>query len=87
MIQDVDQDGRITGPDFNTFTKIISDYSLSLPVHIGSCGVTSWNHYIKTFELQSVDAVAVANVHHMSGEALRTLRSTCRMAGIDLRSA
>ena len=85
IVQDVGRDGRVVGPSATTLSSFISDLNTDLPIHIGSTGLTSWNHYITMFSLDYVDAVAVSNIHHMSEDALRALRSSCKISKISVR--
>jgi len=85
LLQDVDNDGRIIGPSIQKLSSFIDALDIDLPIHIGSAGLTSWDHYTSMFALDTVDAVSITNIHHMSIDALQSLRSSCKVNGIPIR--
>ena len=85
LIQDVNLDGRVVGSDIETIKEIHNLLPQDLPIHIGSCGLVSWDQYSELLELDYVDAVAVNNVHHMSIKACKTLREYCKMKKLNIR--
>lgn len=87
MIQDVSRDGRVVGPDLPLYSSFIKQMPFDMPIHIGSSALTSWAHYVSMFGLDSVDAVASTNIHHMSETALRELRASCKINNISVRNA
>lgn len=85
LLQDVDNDGRIMGPSIQKLSSFIDALDIDLPIHIGSAGLTSWDHFASTFALGTVDAVSITNIHHMSIDALQSLRSSCKVNEIRIR--
>jgi len=85
LIQDVDRDGRVIGYDKTVLTTVMREIGDSIPIHIGSCALTSWDQYVEVLSLTNIDAVAISNIHHMSRDSLRALREKCRIASIDVR--
>ena len=85
LIQDVEQDGRVIGANVDFIKKFCEFLPNTIPIHIGSCGLVEWDQYIELLKLDYVDAVSVNNVHHMSVEAIRSLRGHCIMDQINVR--
>ena len=85
FLQDVDQDGRVIGADVDSIKKVCEFLPNNMPIHIGSCGLVEWEQYIELLKLDYVDAVSVNNVHHMSAEAIRSLRGHCIVEKINIR--
>ena len=85
FLQDVNHDGRVIGSDINAIKEIQKFLPPELPIHIGSCGLVSWDQYAELLELDYVDAVSVNNVHHMSIKACKTLREYCKMKNLNIR--
>ena len=85
LIQDVGRDGRVIGYDKTVLTAVMEEIGDSIPIHIGSCALTSWDQYIEVLSLTAIDAVAISNIHHMSRDSLRALREKCRISNIDVR--
>ena len=77
LIQDVDQDGRVLGPNLNALKKVCNCLPKNMPIHIGSCGLVDWEQYSELLSLDFIDAVSISNVHHMSKTALSSLREYC----------
>lgn len=85
LIQDVEQDGRVLGANLESIKEVCNLLPLSLPIHVGSCGLVSWSQYSQILDLSSVDAVSVCNVHHMSIKAVKALRKNCFAKKINIR--
>lgn len=85
LIQDVNRDGRVIGYCKDLVTAVMGAVGDSIPIHIGSCALTSWGQYIEVLSLRSVDAVAISNIHHMSRDGLLALREQCRISKINVR--
>ena len=85
LIQDVDRDGRVVGYSKDVVSAVMGLVGDSMPIHIGSCALTSWSQYLEVLSLSSVDAVAISNIHHMSRDALLALREKCRISKINVR--
>ena len=86
LIQDVEQDGRVLGANIEAINIACKSFPDSMPIHIGSCGLVDWKQYSKLLKLNSVDAVCVSNIHHMSDKAIRALRKHCMISNIFIRN-
>ena len=86
IIQDVDQDGRVLGANIEAIKSACNFFPSSMPIHVGSCGIVNWGQYSQILKMDSVDAVSVINVHHMSSTAVRSLRKHCIMKEIYIRN-
>ena len=85
FLQDVDQDGRVIGANVDSIKKVCDFLPNNIPIHIGSCGIVEWDQYIDLLKLDYVDAVSVNNIHHMSVEAINSLRAHCIVDKINVR--
>jgi len=85
LLQDVARDGKVIGADIITINKVIEKLSLNVPFHIGSSGIVSWSQYAELLKEDSVDAVSVSNIHHMSDKANKSLREWCIIENLKLR--
>ena len=65
--------------------KVIEKLSLNVPFHIGSCGIVSWAQYAELLKQESIDAVTVSNIHHMSEKANKSLRECCIIEKLNIR--
>lgn len=85
FLQDVDQDGRVIGANVDSIKKVCDFLPNNIPIHIGSCGLVEWDQYIDLLKLDYVDAVSVNNIHHMSVQAMNSLRDHCIVDEINVR--
>ena len=60
--------------------EIIKKYHKT-PIHIGSTGITKWDHYIELLRIKEIDAVSVSNVPYVK-KGIDELRLKCKMAGL-----
>jgi len=86
LIQDKELDGRVIGANIESISNICSLLPSSMPIHVGSCGLVSWAQYSDLLSIDSIDAVSVTNVHHMSLKATRALRDFSIKNKINLRT-
>lgn len=86
LIQDKELDGRVIGANIESISNICSLLPPSLPIHVGSCGLVSWAQYADLLSIDSIDAVSVTNVHHMSLKATTALRNFSIKNKINLRT-
>ena len=85
LLQDVERDGKVIGANISKLNKVIDNLSLDVPFHIGSCGIVSWAQYAELLKQDSIDAVTVSNIHHMSEKANRSLRDWCIIEKLNIR--
>tara|TARA_Y100000589_G_C27159949_1_gene632324 strand:+ start:1141 stop:1887 length:747 start_codon:yes stop_codon:yes gene_type:complete len=86
LLQDVDQDGRVMGPNLKAIKEICNKVSVQVPVHIGSCGLVSWDQYCELLKLDYIAAVSVTNIHHMSVKSINSLRRYSIIEEINIRN-
>ena len=86
LIQDINNDGRVIGANIKLIDKVCEAFPESMPIHIGSCGLVTWSQYAELLKIQSVNAVSVTNVHHMSFKAMAALRDYCKLEKLNIRT-
>ncbi len=86
LLQDVSRDGKVIGANIKKINQIINDISLNVPFQIGSCGIVSWSQYVELLKQDKIDAVAIANIHHMSDKANKSLRELCIIENLNIRT-
>ena len=67
------------GADVDLIKRVSNLFPKSIPIHIGSCGIVSWEQYAELLELEIIKAVSISNVHHMSNNASNALRNCCNI--------